>query len=462
MATVRIYIRTEMAELVQDEDWDDYEDEAGTGTIHLGFLDPIYESVAPIITSFDNPDWRDWDGGKVGGQPVWLDPEHIPAKGTVVCQHCGGPMSFMLQVYCPVDSVEGAFHRALYLFCCMKKACVDQGGGSIRALRCQLPRRNPYYADDAEAGGGSRGKAAVTCYVCGMRGSETCSKCKAAHYCSREHQKAHWSKGDHKSQCAALGLRPEAVGSEQKLSLSRCPAVNGAVFPEFELLVEPEAPGQDSTQGRQLDNQEIEKHNPLDEDLELSQQELDSMAGVVAEKDPVTLKFLARMSSRGQEAQVLRYDRWGASGALWCKTGEVPGDGVEVPHCERCGARRDFELQVMPQMLHYLQVEANTKGPQLAEALRQSSTTAPLGTKPTVKGAAAEANLFTSSTSLDWGVLAVYTCTSSCSPVVEVEAGSGLGAYTEVRCRDSSQPVKSVLDSLHLSIAMVLSKSWYV
>ena len=51
------------------------------------------------------------------------------------------------------------------------------------------------------------------------------------------------------------------------------------------------------------------------------------------------------------------------------------------PPCELCGAKRGFELQVMPQLLHFLKVEDRNQKPQ---------------------------------TALDFGTIAIYTCTASC------------------------------------------------
>lgn len=51
-----------------------------------------------------------------------------------------------LQIYCPIDELDNAFHRSIYLFCCKRKDCLKLG--SIKALRSQLSRVNPYYTYD--------------------------------------------------------------------------------------------------------------------------------------------------------------------------------------------------------------------------------------------------------------------------------------------------------------------------
>lgn len=64
-----------------DDDEDDYSDSEVNDDdqlIQLGFIDDKSSSKDfPINNLFHNPDWRDWDGGKVGGQYVSLSKENI-------------------------------------------------------------------------------------------------------------------------------------------------------------------------------------------------------------------------------------------------------------------------------------------------------------------------------------------------------------------------------------------------
>jgi len=97
--------------------------------------------------------------------------------------------------------------------------------------------------------------------------------------------------------------------------------------------------------------------------------------------------FEARVSP--ERGQVLRYSVAAGEGArpLWAAaSGALAAGGA--PACRRCGAARRFELQLMPQLLHYMGVEA--RDPDL----------------------------------LDWATVAVYTCERSCG-------GEGSGGYVE-------------------------------
>uniref|UniRef100_A0A7S4L3C5 Programmed cell death protein 2 C-terminal domain-containing protein n=2 Tax=Guillardia theta TaxID=55529 RepID=A0A7S4L3C5_GUITH len=89
---------------------------------------------------------------KVGGRPAWLDPKNLPAAHQLRCGaegsegKCDRLLSFLLQIYAPVpDGPEHAFHRSIFIFFCPECCGKD---GSIRALRCQLPRENQFYSFD--------------------------------------------------------------------------------------------------------------------------------------------------------------------------------------------------------------------------------------------------------------------------------------------------------------------------
>ena len=75
---------------------------------------------------------------KFGGLPAWLIP--IPPKRPS-CDACANDMSFLLQIYAPVE-YESGFHRTIYLFACMR--CGDR----FSTFRCQLPRINDHYPAD--------------------------------------------------------------------------------------------------------------------------------------------------------------------------------------------------------------------------------------------------------------------------------------------------------------------------
>lgn len=56
------------------------------------------------------------------------------------------------------DTHNDAFHRALYVFICMKPSCMSVGEANktevtnVKAIRCQLPKLNKYYPSELPEG----------------------------------------------------------------------------------------------------------------------------------------------------------------------------------------------------------------------------------------------------------------------------------------------------------------------
>ena len=71
----------------------EYEYDVPEEDIQLGFLE------AGPNEALATTNWKSWDGGKVGGKPIWLDPVHIPSADEMQCKNCDQPMSFLLQVF---------------------------------------------------------------------------------------------------------------------------------------------------------------------------------------------------------------------------------------------------------------------------------------------------------------------------------------------------------------------------
>merc|ERR1711862_713088 len=103
-----------------------------------------------------NNNWLQWDGGKIGGKPIWLNPRDIPTNLCCTSKKCcdnnntnnaRNKLSLLVQLYCPADDDSGeenAFRRTIYVFIC--NTCHD-----IKVLRCQLPRDNPFYIYQLES-----------------------------------------------------------------------------------------------------------------------------------------------------------------------------------------------------------------------------------------------------------------------------------------------------------------------
>ncbi|RLN73335.1 hypothetical protein BBJ28_00018047 [Nothophytophthora sp. Chile5] len=304
-----------------EDDALDYDDET-TPEVELGFI--CEEASAPgSLQVHANPDWTKWDGGKVGGRPSWLCPSSgsLPSTEQLACSECRTPLSFLLQVYCPLDEQSDAFHRSLYVFVCRAAGCSQQGDG--KAFRLQLPRENAFYAGESGA-------------------SSLKSTDSSTH---------------------------ELVDPEAAVELLRTQGSKW-LFPEHELEIDHEPDSREAANeyeaklladfekdkvigGRKT--REGDESDPFtdDSELDVSQRELNEALGHAGDQDAQYVRFLTRVALA--KDQVLRYSRWESDAVLW-----VHSQGIRtaaVPPCDRCGGDRKFEFQVLPQLLNYLGVD---------------------------------------------------------------------------------------------------------
>lgn len=303
---------------------------------------------------------------KVGGKPAWLHLKDIPNGKRLSCRNCGQPCVLLLQVYAPLDDVDYAFHRTLFLFACIASECVNKHAvGSFIVLRSQLPKKNSFYSIEppVESPDSSDTPSAADfcniCAVCGALGDKTCSRCHSRHYCSKSHQVFDWKNG-HKSRC---GLQ----------SVDSCDVICAPLFPEYELVTEPEDDICCNAESFRTEEERLSEYRSfLSSHPECSSYaggDVGDMSKMAATcKDRAFWKFKKTVEKAPD--QVLRYSLNG-SPLLVATTG-----GPEaIPLCS-CGSERQFEFQVLPQLLNSI-------------------------TEPTVD-------------SLDWGTLLVYTCKACC------------------------------------------------
>ncbi|XP_075453144.1 programmed cell death protein 2 isoform X2 [Ascaphus truei] len=242
---------------------------------------------------------------------------------------------------------------------------------NTNVFRSQLPRKNNTYPYDPPPETPSPDCANCNifqlksglhlCLVCGCLGPKACARCHKAHYCSKEHQTTDW-KLQHKKLC----------GEESNASSAAVPN-HGFLFPEYEIVTEPEELDSDSRSQDEEEDAEVVTSAVIESCVGgLDEQELEAMAKHETKDDMVFNSFKRRIALEPE--QVLRYCRGGEP--LWISHQNVPAE-EEIPNCP-CGAKRIFEFQVMPQLLNHLKVDS------LGE-------------------------------SIDWGILAVFTCTDNCT-----------------------------------------------
>ena len=427
--------------------------------VQLGFSVPFEDDDHRRFAGHNMPLWRDWDGGQLGGRPTWLNPKDIP-QDYLTCKCCQIPLVFVCQIYCPCDGISpDAYHRTFYVFACPKSnssnGCGKETTGTIRVLRTQLPKQNPYYpleANELSATHLPESWEVNLCRVCGQRGHGKCPV-QGYHFCGRHHQKEH----------------KKYIFNKKKSPSDLESTFMPSVLTASELVVEEEPQVEkDEKSGEKAESPMFDDDDDDDEndeaglDSNLEQADLNEMTGAGPEtitKDDVTMKFYDRIISiPNVNTQCLRYLRWPdqeqcleTTSPLWIRSDYRPND-ADIPSCERCGAERRFEFQLMPQMLHYLlknheeternkEDDKNTIKKEEIEALRAATNIieqsepqqVPPNLVDTTEKAvdAMRAKIMEGDTNKpNWGCVSVFTCTGSCGGL-EVQENSKLGAYTE-------------------------------
>ncbi|PNW84571.1 hypothetical protein CHLRE_03g149500v5 [Chlamydomonas reinhardtii] len=405
---------------------------------------------------------------KVGGRPAWLDPLRLPSTDMLTCKASGKPLDFLLQVYAPVDAnPDEGFHRALFLFISPEGSRLKEPG-AVRLFRCQMPRRNAFYSSDpprdkdkfpnplsASDADASRARDPWRSVDAERPASATSSGGPASTSSPAAAKRKGKGKGGAAPTAAANGAAAE--GSVAAAPLPREGVRGpGGLYPELELIVEPEEDYMDEWEeeedGAAEGGKEAEKNEKKEDDGRVDDAKTETDAGeapateagagaaagaaekgsarggVEAEVRRALEEYRRRVATEGElndeelppdvmealEAnaapeqrcfvdfqarvswapeQVIRYCFQDGAQPLWPAPHCRPKPG-DVPACSRCGAARKPEFQVLPQLLHYLRLDEEDPA------------------------------------SPDWSTLVAYTCSASCSlPPAEVE--SSQCAYTE-------------------------------
>jgi len=367
--------------------------------IHLGFSESIEENKNVNNSSTKNlahksPYWLNWDGGKIGGKPSWLNPRDIPKKA-IFCSTCDleqtdktrkKPLYFVCQIYAPLDINENCFHRSLYVFVCSD--C-----DYIFVLRNQLGRYNPFYpttCDDIMIDNSlyNQHKSIYwnvhLCIVCGQRGTLHDEQ-RDTWFCCQYHKENY-------------------IHSDFFTNTNCCSFIESEIFIEDE-------PNDESDENNLLALFETDDNNDeFDDDtqVDLEQHDINEMTDQTGISDLVTIEFYTRIGrSKGSvQGQCLRYCRWKDEfiSPLWISSAHQPKNRTDIPSCNYCGSERNFEFQLMPQMINYLKFETKL----MFERERSIENNEGNSQKEQIM------KLLEQKDSIDWGTVAIYTCTSSC------------------------------------------------
>ena len=300
------------------------------------------------------------------------------------------------------------------------------------------------------------------CKVCGLFATKKCPV-QQEYFCDRQHQKE-YKKFVYDNNRFGEDMEVQQDSSSLALSVQLgsmnegTPCLPSVYTPVFQLVVEDEPPMQQSL-AETMEQFQIEEEDDEDSDKDLEQDDLNDMVGDArndtlknqrrrVRKDPITQQFLERIQNRKNVSdQCLRYCRWKeftneegndkdeSGGPLWIRSDQQPPE--QIPSCPHCGSERKFEFQIMPQMLDYLLKdrrkatagqgrEKDSYAASMKQALHQTDTivrdSAPEMVPPALVDARERVldkirdELLESKTDeIDWGVIAVYTCTQSCT-----------------------------------------------
>ncbi|XP_033207717.1 programmed cell death protein 2 isoform X2 [Belonocnema kinseyi] len=252
---------------------------------------------------------------KIGGNPAWLNLKTLPKNDQISCDYCKDPCIFLCQVYAPYEEDARAFHRTLYIFICKNPNCCKTN----KAGNLKVVR----------------------------------------------------------SQLERLNeFYPSNPPEENKAWRTDI---------KFELVIEPERKEKEAILEKYFQNKDIKKE--IQEIKKYESLVTSGHAGTLI-SEPNVDADLIQMSNRIEDVtffefqehikndpdQVLRYDRGGFP--LYISS----INQVEyIPKCEECNSERQFEFQIMPQLINYLDFED------------------PIN-------------------SLDWGIIGIFTCKKSCVP----------------------------------------------
>jgi len=335
-----------------DEEWD------------LGFLEPIEDSPRGKKRAH-----AIYFPSKVGGHPEWVDPRVFPKtildqkETTATVQK---KMDFLLQIYAANEDNANAFHRTIYVF---TSARGDKLGeeGRVRAFRSQLGRENAFY---------------------GMHPAPENPEDPRVDALIEEYEaKKLAADAEAKMRVCDDGRRDE---TKKTNSNDSCRGNENTTYPEFEIVVEPESDDDDASCSS-IDSDVVDAKNANKStnkkkifqsigDEAITENDLKEIASGVIDSDAQRLATFSVKLSKFPD-QVLRYCPAPTAKAMWPSKSLAPDDSA-IPDCPICKSKRRFEFQILPTLVSFIVPK---------ESVEFNDTT------------------------LDFGSIAVYTCSKSCA-----------------------------------------------
>ena len=349
----------------------------------LGFLEKREDATALHAIYFPS---------KVGGDPQWLDPSVHPKQMTEA-NATKRRMDFLLQIYAANDTEEdslngareNAFHRTIYVFTSVDGDKVFEKG-KVRAVRSQLARANAFYGTTPAPRRGVRESD-------DLRVEEMIREFEAKKRAIETKVKMTLSGGNG----SESKEEEEEMKMKMKMKTKTKNENENTVYPEFEIVVEPESDA-DEASCSSMDSEGVVADTNDDDnkktsantnkkkmfqsigDEAITETDLKEIASGVIDSDAQRLATFSVKLAKFPD-QVLRYCPAQNAKAMWPSKSLAPDDR-NIPDCPRCRGKRRFEFQILPTIVSFIV-------PKESVELNDSS--------------------------LDFGSIAVYTCSKSCA-----------------------------------------------
>ena len=358
---------------------DDEDDECDDLEWDLGFLEEQKDKTSLHAIYFPS---------KVGGKPEWLDPSVNP-KQMVEANETKRRMDFLLQIYAANDVEDSlnanAFHRTIYVFTSIDGDKVFEKG-KVRAVRSQLARVNEFYGTTPAPRRGVREsddlrvEEMIQAFEMKKRAVETKVNMTLSGGNGSE------SKEEEMEDVMKMKTKTKTKNENEN-----------TVYPEFEIVVEPESDADEAScssmdsegvvadtndDDKKMSNANTNKKKMFQSigDEAITETDLKEIASGVIDSDAQRLATFSVKLAKFPD-QVLRYCPAQNAKAMWPSKSLAPDDR-NIPDCPRCRGKRRFEFQILPTIVSFIV-------PKESVELNDSS--------------------------LDFGSIAVYTCSQSCA-----------------------------------------------
>ena len=367
----------------------------------------------------------------IGGTPSYFDNDQHVTRDQASCRICGDAMHLLVQLHVP--STQDGIHqfsvrRSLYLFGCNRASCgrraLEQDGGdfSFGGGGTMVCRRSQDSYRESEV--------AVIAKETPEPAKSTWADDTVA---ATDDDDNDWSGvGDEDVGTMEAMLNnmeisgPKGIGAKKK-SVKKHTVSNGgtvdASIPRFtcyEVRAQQEPTGKRGAEADNTEDDNIGISSSSDEKIQAmlarymaeedDEEILSAIRGSVgwaatekdeqlSEGDRAMLTFTDRVKRAPR--QVLRYAKNGEP--IWSlpQSSVTTKEWLSVPKCP-CGARRNFEFQLMTSLLHLLEVDRHALSISEGSISEESYREDEIWTREFSNGGQ------------NWGSIAVYTCSDSC------------------------------------------------